>query len=53
LLFARPAPAAPAPGTSLVRDLGFAKFKGAYDANRQYVFTLQAVHQKANHPRPG
>jgi hypothetical protein len=32
LLFSQPAPAAPAPDPSLVKDLGFAKFKGSYSA---------------------
>jgi hypothetical protein len=32
LLFSRPAPAAPAPDPSLVKDLVFAKFKGSYNA---------------------
>jgi hypothetical protein len=33
LLFSRPLRAAPAPDPSLVRDLGFAKFKGSYNAD--------------------
>lgn len=41
LLFSRTAPAAPAAPApdpaALVKDLGFAKFQGAYDAGRKYA----------------